>query len=78
MNYYFYLTLFTMGELWTIIVLFFVGFFLWCCVVWGIFLNLFLEKNNRAQIIVSWTKVGDTSDSVWSRRRRDFLSDSIS
>ena len=55
MNYYFYLTLFTMGELWAIIVLFFF-FFLGgggggggCCVVWGI---CFLENNNRAQLIV--------------------------
>ena len=40
-----------MGELWAIIVLFVLGFFfgvVWC----GAFFYLFLENNNRAQIIV--------------------------
>ena len=46
MNYYFYLTLFTMVKLWAIIVLFFGG------VVWCGAFYLFLENNNRAQIIV--------------------------
>ena len=50
MNYYFYLTPFTMGEIWAINVLFVLGFL--CCVVWSIFYLFFLENNNRVQIIV--------------------------
>ena len=51
MNYYFHLILFTMGELWAMTVLLFLGVF-WCCVVWGIFLFVFWITTNRAQIIV--------------------------
>ena len=44
MNYYFYLTLFTMGEPWTTIVLFVFCSFGGCCVVWGILFYLFFGK----------------------------------
>ena len=55
MNYYFYLTLFTMGEPWEMIVLFvFFGGEGWYCVVWGNFFICFFfwKTPNRAQIIV--------------------------
>ena len=48
MNYYFYLTLLTMGEPWVMSVLFVFGVFFWCCVVWGICFICFLENNKQS------------------------------
>ena len=62
MNYYFYLTLFTMGRLWEINVLYFSGFL--CCVVWGIYyLKISNNSTNNWQpreklLLICWLATG--------------------